>query len=314
MEETEKGIGEINVYLLNVNTNKVDIEARTDKQGNYVLEDVPVGKYIVVFDYDSSKYRLTSFEKEGVEQSKNSKAISRKITLNNTEKYCGVTDSIEISERSVGNINMGLVKSKEFDLKLDKTISKVIVQNSKETKIYNYQNASLAKVELPAKTINNTNVIVEYEIKVTNQGELDGYVKKIADYIPNGFEFNSELNKDWYLSGNNLYNATLANEKIMPGESKVVTLSLIKTMTSEETGTYTNTAEIVKDYNDAGVIDINSTPNNKQEGENDISKAELIVAVSTGAIAMYIMLFSTSVMILATGIYFIKTKILDSKE
>ena len=314
LEEAEKGISEINVYLMDVNTSKADIFTKTDEQGNYVLKEVPAGKYIVVFDYDSSKYTITEYKKEGVDPNKASKAIFRKVKVNNEEKYCGVTDSIEITERSIGNINMGLFKSKEFDLKLDKTISKVIVQNSKETKIYNYQNTSLAKVELPAKTINNTNVIVEYQIKVTNQGELDGYVKKIVDYIPNGFEFNSELNKDWYLSGSNLYNATLANEKIMPGESKVVTLSLIKTMTSEETGTYTNIAEIAEDYNDVGVIDINSAANNRKEGENDISKAELIIAVSTGMIAMYIMLFSISIMILATGIYFIKTKILDSKE
>ena len=39
----------------------------------------------------------------------------------------------------------------------------------------------------------------------------------------------------------------------MPGESKVVTLSLIKTMTSEETGTYTNIAEIAEDYNNGKV-------------------------------------------------------------
>ena len=314
MEDSEQTISGIDVYLMNVNTNKTVVTVTTDEQGNYTLKNIPVGKYIVVFDYDSSKYTLTAYEKEGVDVNKTSKVVSKKITLNNREKYYGVTDSIEISERSIGNINMGLVKSKEFDLKLEKTVNKIIVQNSKETKIYNYENASLAKVEIPAKTINNTNVIVEYQIKVTNQGELDGYAKKIVDYIPEGLKFSSELNKDWYQSDNSLYNSTLANEKIMPGESKVITLSLIKTMTSEETGTYTNIAEIAEDYNDAGVVDINSVPNNKKDGENDISKAELILAVSTGKIAMYIMLFSISTMILATGIYFIKTKILDSKE
>ena len=312
LQENETSVNGTKVYAMNVTTGEITKETTTGEAGIYALDNLPQGKYIVVFDYDYSKYRLTTYEKEGINESRKSKVISKKIQINNLEKNYAVTDTIELVDKSIGNINMGLVKLEKFDLKLDKTISKVIVQSSQGTNVYSYQDASLAKVELHSKTINNSNVIVEYKIKVTNQGEIDGYVKKIVDYIPEGFKFSSELNKDWYQSGGNLYNATLANEKILPGESKVVTLSLIKTMTAETTGTYTNTAEIAEDYNDAGILDINSVPNNMKKEENDINSAELIITVSTGAIAMYSIIIILSIMIIATGIYFIKTKVLNN--
>lgn len=40
-----------------------------------------------------------------------------------------------------------------------------------------------------------TTVVVEYTIKVTNEGEVDAYVRKIADYLSSDYKFSSELNK-----------------------------------------------------------------------------------------------------------------------
>ena len=96
-----------------------------------------------------------------------------------------------IKDNNLANINMGVCEVSIFDLKLEKYVTKIIVQNGKETDIYSYDNASLAKVEIDAKKIGNSIVTVEYAIKVTNNGELDGYVKSIVDYIPSGFKFNS---------------------------------------------------------------------------------------------------------------------------
>ena len=69
-------------------------------------------------------------------------------------------------------------------------------------------------------------MVIEYSLTVTNEGGVAGYAKKIADYIPAEFKFNSELNKDWYEGANGtVYNSSLANTIINPGESKTITLT-----------------------------------------------------------------------------------------
>ena len=120
---------------------------------------------------------------------------------------------IKIDNENIANINMGLQIAKNFDLKLDKYVSKVVIQNAKGTVTNEYDNVTFAKAEIDAKQLNNTTAVVEYTIRVTNVGEVDAYVRKIADYISKDYKFTSELNKDWYQSGDNLYNTSLSNEK-----------------------------------------------------------------------------------------------------
>ena len=76
--------------------------------------------------------------------------------------------------------------------------------------------------------------------------------------------FSSELNKDWYQTGNTVYTSILSNEPIVAGETKTVTLTLVKSMTEDNTGRINNRAEIAEDYNDLGLTDINSTPGNQE--------------------------------------------------
>ena len=104
-------------------------------------------------------------------------------------------------------------------MQLDKFVTKVTVQNSKTTST-DYTDAKLAKQEINAKEVNSTTVVVEYTIRVTNNGEVPGYIKKIADYLSSDYKFSSELNKDWYQDGSNVYCTSLADTKINPGESK----------------------------------------------------------------------------------------------
>ena len=132
-------------------------------------------------------------------------------------------------------IDMGIKKKNVFDLSMEKQITKVTVQNEKETKTYNYDGLDLAMVQIDPEYYVGTTVIVEYTMKVTNEGDIDGYVNDIADYLPVAFKFTSELNKDWYLSEDGkLHNNSLENEKIVAGETKEVKLILTKTITSEE--------------------------------------------------------------------------------
>ena len=142
----------------------------------------------------------------------------------------------------------------------------------------------MAKAEIDAKQVNSTTAIIEYQIKVTNLGDVTGYVRRIVDYIPGDLTFNSEMNKDWYQTGSEIYISVLSNEPIAPGETKTVTLTLVKTMTENNLGRINNRAEIAEDYNDLGLTDVNSIPGNQESGENDMGSADVILSIRTGGI------------------------------
>ena len=73
----------------------------------------------------------------------------------------------------------------------------------------------------------------------------------------------------------------------------------------------TNVAEISKDYNDANdTEDIDSTPDNKKDGEDDIDDAPVILSIATGRTPFYIILSTTVLIIISTGVVMIKKYVL----
>ena len=75
-------------------------------------------------------------------------------------------------------------------------------------------------------------------------------------------------------------------------------------------GQIRNTAEIYEAYNDLGLADVDSTPANKIENEDDISFADVLLSIRTGEMVMYTSLILITVSILAISIYLIKKKVL----
>ena len=74
-------------------------------------------------------------------------------------------------------------------------------------------------------------------------------------------------------------------------------------MTNENTGVVNNRAEIAEDYNEYGISDINSTPNNNMTGENDMGSADVIIGISTGGrIIAYIALLMINTVLIAIAI------------
>ena len=282
-QTSEKLLEGIEVLLVNAeNSSIVSEEIKTNSNGSYSFSNVETGKYIVLFKYDKDSYRLTEYKKAGVSSSVNSDATKKNITLNGQEMIVGATDIISL-DASNSNIDIGLIKNEICDLKLDKYISKVSVTTKNGTKQYNYNNDKLAKVEIRSKEIEGATVVVEYKLVITNEGELPASVNKLVDYIPEGLSFSSELNKNWSLMQNGqLINTSINNQKIEPGKSLELSLILSKRMTANATGTYTNSAEIYDMSNELGIKDIDSTPGNKVETEDDYSKADLIISVGTG--------------------------------
>lgn len=311
LQDDEQGMAGVRVTLLDVNTNELVTNSNgnikvetTDSEGGYTLTGLQEGTYIVLFEYDTNAYSLTTYKKAGVADGRNSDVVSKSIDTGSGEKIYGVTDNIEITDGSIANIDIGLMEAATFDLKLDKYITRVVEQNSKGTNVYTYDNEDLARVDIDWKTINGATLVVEYTIRISNVGELQGYVRNIADYIPEGFEFNAELNKDWYEQSGVLYNQSLTNSSIAPGDYTEVTLTLTKPLSENTVGTiYSNSAEIVETYNERETED--ATPNDNKDN------ADLILSISTGRAVTYIGLTIAVIAILAVGIILIKKRVLD---
>ena len=75
-------------------------------------------------------------------------------------------------------------------------------------------------------------------------------------------------------------------------------------------GVMINTAEISEDYNEYGVPDKDSTPDNQKPGEDDIDDAPVMLSVSTGQMRIYFVLGFTILITIAGGVVLIKRYVL----
>ena len=212
------------------------------------------------------------------------------------------------------------IKVQYFDLSLLKYVSQVIVtEDGKEVitetgNTGNKQTDIIPKVEIHRKKINSTVVKFKYTIKITNEGDIAGYAKEITDYVPDGLKFHAEDNTGWTDEGNNVISTTLLeNTLLQPGESGEVTVIFRWINAQDNLALKTNWAEISKDDNDKDAPDIDSTPDNRVKGEDDIDYAEVILAISTGLgenIILYVTIAGVVLVLLASGIILIKKFVL----
>lgn len=286
-----------------------DLVMTTGEDGRYTFNNVKPGQYNVVAEFDTSIYRVTVYHAEGISESENSDFVN--ATLDGRE--VAATDNFTITNSNFYNLDLGLSRIRNFDLSIDKTISKVTATNPYIETIEQEVNSSFGKIDLYNTKIEDTTVLVEYNITVTNEGEIPGYAEEIVDYLPEGMAFSSELNNNWYMaSDGNLYTTSLANTIINPGESKTVTLVLTRKMTGENTGTVHNLVEINKSYNEYGLEDKDSTAGNKQDGEDDISYADLLITLGTGReVASFIGITIGVLAIIGVAVWIIKKRVLN---
>ena len=316
MRDTGEYAMNSNVSLVNVDSGSIVKKAQTSSNGEYVLSGVENGKYIVIFDYDTTLYTATLYKQEGIADDVNSDAVTTKIEQDGTKRNAAVTDVITINDLSMSNIDLGLVNAQKFDLSINKVITKMTSQSSNSTNTETFGNGTkLSQMPIAGKYVASTVVYIEYQITVKNEGDIAGYAKKVVDYVPNGMQFNSSLNNDWY-SGNdgNLYSSALADVELQPGEERTLKLVLQRQMTQDNTDIVSNQAEIAEDYNIYGISDINSTPMNKAQRENDLSKADAILTIKTGETLIYTSVIITIIMIASLIIGFAYVKIVKSKS
>jgi len=313
-DDQEERLESIAVALIDTNKNEIVNTSITDAFGKYSFTDLEKGKYMVAFIYDSYIYTITTYQKDGVNESRNSDAIEKDIIIDNEVFAGAVTDDIVLEDTSAYNIDLGLVIRNKFDLSLSKTINKISVTTTKGTQNYDYENGTnLAKVDIAPKRIDGASVVIEYKFTVKNEGNVAGYVNKIVDYLPSELKFNTDMNPDWYQAEDGeIYNSSLSNDMINPGETRDITLILTKTMTGENVGIINNTAEIYEAYNELALVDINSTPANQAQDENDMGSADILITVNTGEPVMYVTITIIMLVVFAVGAYIINKKVLKS--
>ena len=89
---------------------------------------------------------------------------------------------------------------------------------------------------------------------------------------------------------------------------------LTKKITEDSLGVLTNNAEIYEAYNEQGLKDIDSTPGNKAENEDDMSKVDIAISIVTGKIITYTAIAFEVMAMLGYGVYEIKRRILRKKN
>ena len=225
-----------------------------------------------------------------------------------------------VNEKNEDDDDYEVILIKTFDLSLLKYVSTVYVTEDGVTTTTETGNTGddktdiIPKAEIHRKKADSTIVKFGYTIKITNEGDIAGYAKEITDYVPEGLKFYEEDNKGWVDEGNNVISTTLLeNTLLQPGESAQVTVIFRWINSGDNLGLKTNIAEISKDYNEEGIPDRDSTPDNQKEGEDDIDDASVLLAISTGLadnIIKYTTIGAVILIVLATGIIVIKKYVL----
>lgn len=291
-DENETILKGVQAILIDTTTSKEIARDITNNKGEYEFDNVDDGKYVVEFKYNLSKFDVTNYKNETTENKQTSSAIVTTQGNQTTAK----TEALEVKEGKTENLNVGFVFNKTFDMSINKGITKVSVSNESGTTAYEFNNNSMAKVEIDGKLFKNSMILVEYEIAVTNMGETEGYAKVISDEIPEGMEFSSELNPNWYDGKDGtLYCEALMNKNIQPGETATVKLILVKEMTEDKVTTVTNSVKLEETFNEYLIEDKNKN--------NNTSEATLIVSLTTGQRSQYMWLIITVIAILGIGIF-----------
>ena len=303
-EQNENVLQGIKVYAMDVKTNSIitNSASTTNENGVYNINNLEKGQYIIVFEFDNTKYIATEYRKQGVSEEKNSDAIMASRIIDGMEKNVAITDTLNIESNNL-NIDLGLVEAQNGKLQLKKSVSSITVINKEGTKKYEFDNTELAKAEIASKSLSGSNIVIEYNIEVMNLGSTEMYVKNIIDYLPSSLTFTSTMNKDWYKKNNYLYNSSLLNTPIKAGETKELKLILTKKMTATNTGLINNKAKIESIYNKEG----------KEYASDEISSADVIISVKTGENLIYT-LFIVIIICMALEIAYITRKIITKAE
>ena len=158
-------------------------------------------------------------------------------------------------------------EAKPFNIGVDKIISKITVDGDEQ----NIGNDKLTRVEIYRKNVDDTDVKVEYTIKVKNTGEIDG-TATIRENIPEGM---SLVRNDGTWEEKDGYIEKVITD-IKAGETKEYKITLSWNKGNKNLGEKDNTVEIIKTGNIPGFKD--------QNADDNSSTARVLINVSTGSV------------------------------
>ena len=156
---------------------------------------------------------------------------------------------------------------KPFNIGVDKIISKITVDGDEQ----NIGNDKLTRVEIYRKNVDDTDVKVEYTIKVKNTGEIDG-TATIRENIPEGM---SLVRNDGTWEEKDGYIEKVITD-IKAGETKEYKITFSWNKGNKNLGEKDNTVEIIKTGNIPGFKD--------QNVDDNSSTARVLINVSTGSV------------------------------
>ena len=313
-------------YLVDANDNKVtDISKATYAVTNYRSKENETAQrqnLIAKFDKDTMNkpdYTFVKIAFKVIEPTTSDRILTNNAQISKqTDKKGNIRkdrDSTPNKWLEEDDEDKEHVRVLFFDLALRKWVTKSIVTVDGKTTVTNTGHKAeddpeeVVKVDLKKSKVNSVVVKFEYQIRITNEGEIAGWADEVKDYIPEGLRFDPADNPTWKKTDDEKVVVTdeLKGTLLQPGESAEVTIVLTWINSSDNMGVKVNIAEISKDRNDYNTKDIDSTPNNKVPKEDDIDDAPVMLTIKTGKqTAEYITIATAVITILALGVTLIK--------
>ncbi len=246
------------------------VEVPTNKEGT-MFDDITevIYYYIRPAKVITNYYDIDTKEKLAAEEIIEGHEKDEYTTVQKEIKYYNL---VEIPTNSKGTMIAEDIrvdyyyKKKAFNLKVDKVV-KEISYNGQVLSI----NGNVGKLELNKNNVATADVVVTYEIKVMNTGELRGGAELIEN-IPTGMTMSEADNKDWVVHEDT---AILSVDDLEAGQERAYTVVMRWNPSENNLGMKENIAQIVKVSNEAGFEEI-STDDNED-------KADLVISIQTGS-------------------------------
>ncbi len=309
VEGQEYKIEPLNIKEYDVCNNKLP----ENSEGKMTKEEIIVEYYYIKKATVEIKYIDKQTKKE----------IAEKTIIQGHEQDDYKTESKEItyyklkenSENTEGKMEVNTYviyyyEAKEFDLKLEQNIEKIIKNGeeqiiSKSTSEQNKaakETTKAIKQEIVAKQIKNTDLKIQYKVSLTNTGELEGKAT-ITEKIPEGMIMTKQENSLWAINEKQKI-ATLESKILKPGETEEYIITLKWENTENNFGSKINIVSISKTQNEAGFAE--------KDISNNEDKTEIIISVKTGIdqVNAIIITIIMSLIIIIVSIILIKNQIL----
>ena len=187
-------------------------------------------------------------------------------------------------------------KKLPFNISVDKNLTKIELNGEKQEVI----NGKINKVEIPVGRVSDSTLKLEYSIKVSNTGEVEGSTE-VIERLPEFFNIAEGTSSEWKKQSDGTLKLT-ANLKA--GETKEYKVVVNWERGSNNFGALENVVELANISNPANFTESNL--------EDNTSKSELVLSVKSGEDRSIVIITLTFGLLLLTAgsIILIKKKVL----